>query len=394
MRRVTVTALASFSVQDFLGLEDQQPGSGVTANFSGTVAVPDVRSFDLTEGQWNRVRPVLSALSQKRQPVIESGLATPRTQPLMTYTVERVPGDRPRVHQLEGSVSVGGGTQTVTLRGENLIAGLAAFFIFNKGSAAQLTVTAVRKGPGGNRVSISIAAPLGAGSVTVTRGIDGRVSVAVVPAAAGPGAVAIAAQINAHVTGSVFVSAVGGGVGAVGVKPDTSLSGGDGSGAGFADFATALATAWLRVEAQLPGNGGNRTSIKINAPLGAGSVVVVGSAITVTPAAAGPDIAAIAAQINADATAFALVKATPYGAGATVLTTPVGFTFLATGAAETPTAKVAGAVASISSYTDVAAAVVFTGAAVTAAGLLAGEQAVVTLLADYQVLQAQIVAIA
>lgn len=394
MRRVTVTAFGNFPIQTFLGLEAQNPGTLNTVNFT----TGDVKTFDWTESQWSQMRPVLEKQSQKRiiqlDPV--SGFATSRTKPLMTYVVERFPGDRPRLHQVEapvGGLSVGGAAQTTTLRGENLIAGISAFAIFKKGTPSQLTVFAARKGPG-ERVSIEILAPSGGGSVAVAIAADGGITVTVTPAAAGPGAIAIAAQINGSAPAALWVSAAGAGAGTVGVIPRTTLTNGAGAGIAYSNFPTAVATAFLEIEAQKPGNQGNTISLVFAAPAGAGSVVVVGNKITVTPAAAGPDLTAIAAQINADAVASLLVLATARGAGATVLTTPVAETFLVAGAGETPTIKIGGAVATILTHDDTSIAASVTGAALTAAGVAIGDIAIVTLLTDYQMLTGQMTAVA
>ena len=348
--QITVVALAPSVVADVLGLEATTPeatftraaadgGETVTVRCSGPV--------------WDRLRPQLRKLSQRRIPAVDAnGAVIPlRTRPAMTYSMEWIPGDRPRIHQVEGSVSVAGGA-ALTVRGENLIPGLKATLdiyrervtavsygaagktpLYNKPELL-LTFTAVQKGPGGNNIGVWIKEASGAGPVTVEEYADGRVLITIVPAAAASTTTAIAAQVAGSALASVWITATAViaaqqvapfantqaivGPNAVPQRPFRFLQGGDGTGSAFADFLVAGTdpTNRLRLQAQRAGNQGNLINVKILASQGADAVTVTGNDILVTRIAATTTLANLAAAINGNANAAALVRATAVGAAA------------------------------------------------------------------------------
>jgi hypothetical protein len=378
-RKITIAAYGDFSLQDYTGLEAYNHGRQWTS-VGGTT--DDTIEFVVGEGTWNRIREQLVELSQRRVPIV----GTSHTQPLLTYTVELLPGLRPRLHQVEGSLSLAGATQTVVLRGSNMICGTQAVTSINTGTS-ELTFTATRKGPSGNLPVINLAAATGAGSVTVKPLADGNVTIDVVPPAAAPGANAIAAQIAANSTAALYTVATGGGTGTVG--PCTNIRMADGDGAGVAFLVVPRTTNYLHsllVEAVKPGNQGNLISLTLSAASGAGSVTVSGNDITVVPAAAGPDGDDVATQIAANAAAAALIKCTGVATAVPVITK----TYLAGGSGETPSVTIGGAAATITVHTDAAITCTVTGAALTAAGGVAAEQAVIDVVTNYSILSAQL----
>lgn len=384
MRRVTVTANSKCSLQDLRGLD------GPNSRFFED---GDTKVFDVTETQWPSIRSQLVRLSQDRVAVFDSGVRSTRTKPLLTYTVEQVPGGRQRVYHLTGIIGIGAGDAdpaVITVTGENLIPGLLAQLVLKKGTTSQLALTAARKGPVGNRVFVQFAAATGAGSVAVTPDELGGALIAVVPAAAGPGAIAIAAQMNGVPECARYVSAVGGGTGTLGPVDTSRLSGGDGAGVAYLDLRTATAGSYLRLTAKKPGNQGNLITIEVTAPdAGGPSVSVTGRAIKVIPhtTVGDDDLTTIAGLINGYAAAAALVTAAAIGTGTVILPTPVKPTYLYGGAAEEPTAYVGGASAKVTSFTDTA--IGLTAVKADLAGLLAtGDFAKVVLLSDYGLLDA------
>jgi hypothetical protein len=382
-RRVTVVALGNCGVQNYSG---DQPSNPDTPFTSVSFRAGNTYQFDLSESQWDAVRRDLVKLSQMRMTYVENGVSTSRTQPIMTYSVDFLPGFRVRINQVEGSPISLAAPANVTLRGVGLIAGTQAGLTINPGTTSSLALTATRKGPQGNKVVVAIKAASGAGSVTTTFGLDGAVTVTVVPAAAGDNANAIAAQINANVTAALFVTAVGGGVGLVRPIEPLRLTGGDGAGVAFVDLFYG-ATGRLRLEAVKPGNEQNLITITFNTPAGLGSVVVSGNNITVTPAAAGAAIATVATQINTDPAASALVTASATGAGNVVAT---GKTYLANGSGETPVVTIGGAATTVVSHSDTALVLSTTNGALVAAGVAAGEIAMINVLTNYGNVQAPI----
>lgn len=416
--QITITANASAVISDILGLETLTPEANFTrasVNGSETVVVR------CSGPVWDRLRPQLRKLSQRRIPAVTgAGVVIPlRTRPAMTYTMAWIPGDRPRIHQVEGSVSVGAGA-ALTIRGENLIPGLKAELniyrervtavsysaagtvtLYNQPELL-LTFTAVQKGPGGNQIGVWIKEPSGGGSVSVEEYADGRVLITIVPAVAAPTTTAIAAQVAGSALASVWITATAVianqvvaafaeksaivGPNAPGERPFRFLQGGDGTGSAFADFLVAGTdpTNRLRLQAQRAGNQGNLINVKILGGQGADLITVTGNDILVEYIAATTAIGTIATDINSDLAASALVRATAVGAGSLG---DVERTYLACGAGELAVAQIGGAPADITLHTDTSLVVSAGPAALLAAGVLLGEEAHTNILLDYQKLQ-------
>ncbi len=421
INELTVTSVGPWALKDIPGLpfnaanfQDLFVVGGSTA--AGTVV------YRVNDQQWASIRPQLAALAQRRQPVSGS---TTRTQPLLTYTLSRVPGGRPQLTQIEGSADVGPGalvSQTLVLRGTGFIAGVAATYTFYhvesrttgvpttgdvtySAPLAVLRIDAVEKGPIGNLITLRIL-PAGSASVVVTPGIAGAVHIDVTPATGFSNATAIAAQLvasteaSAYVTptalvvngpvaptGSIPVGLVGASLSGLGVGQ--ALGGGDGGGIAHLDLlvsATSV-TNRLRIRADKPGVQGNNITITINANIGADSVVVTGNDIVVNLTAAVDTMANIKVLLDGSAAAAALVSCTVVGAGSLGATAK---TWFYGGAGETPTATVAGASASIRDLTDSSMSLVVTAAALVAASAALAEQAIVNVNLDYQTLSGQV----
>jgi len=180
---------------------------------------------------------------------------------------------------------------------------------------------------------------------------------------------------------------------AVATRPFRFLDGGDGTGVAFADFLISGTdpTNRLRLQAQRAGNQGNLISVKLLASQGADAVTVTGNDIVVTRIAATTTMANLAAAINGNANANALVQATAVGAGSLG---SVEKTHLACGAGEQAVAQVGGAPATITLHTDTSMVVTAAPAALVAAGVAIGDVVHTNVLLDYQRLQSEQLAVA
>lgn len=422
---ITVVANAPSVAQDVLGLEASTPEAQFTRL---SVDGADTVIVRCSGSVWDRIRPQLRKLSQARIPAVDAnGVVIPlRTRPALSYSMKWVPGDRPRIHQIEGSVSVGGGA-ALTVRGENLIPGHKAVLniyrervnlgsfsaagktpLYNKPELL-MTFTAVQKGPGGNNIGVWIKEASGAGSVTVEEYADGKVLITIVPAAGASDTTSIAAQVAGSALASVWISATAViaaqqvapfankqaivGPNAVPQRPFRFLQGGDGTGSAFADLLVAGTdpTNRLRLQAQRAGNQGNLINVTIRMNQGSAAVTTTGNSIVVDFTQANRTLAQVAAAINGDAAASALVRATAVGAGNLV---DVARTYLACGAGEQAVAQIGGAPAAITLHTDTELVATATAGALATAGVAAGEVVGVNLLLDYKVLSASIVAVA
>jgi hypothetical protein len=379
MRKVVISANGPCSIQD------PAPTEGNIKDLSnGTISLlgGDTKTLYLTESQFDHVIGQLERLSATRIKQVVGGVVQANTMPLATWTTDRYPGGRSRVHLMQGTLSAGSGA-TLALFGENLVPGVQATL-----AIGGLTLTAVKKGRVGNQIQAQINPASGAGSVVTKLLGDGAVQVIVTPAAASPGVAAVVSQINGDSLASVYVTASGTGTVKVPALGQLlSLSGGGGAAVAWADLASAVAGSYLRVEALRPGNVGNAINVKLLAASGAGSVATTGNAIVVTPAAASNTLTAIAAQINADASAKLLVKATVLGTGASA-GKAVAVTYLAGGTGETPVVKLGGVVVNITKWTDIEIDIVATSAMLAAGGVVAAEIANVVILSDFGVIQA------
>ncbi len=221
----------------------------------------------------------------------------------------------------------------------------------------------------GNLVKINIKAALGAGSVTTVLGLDGVVTINLVPAAAGPGAIDIATQLNAATMAAKYVTAVGGGTGTVNPVSGLTLSGGDGAGIARLDVAGSATNSGLRLLAVKPGNDQN---------------LISGSDITVTCAGTTETIANLVTALAADSAAAALVTASSLDQTGSIGT--LAKTYLYGGAAETPSITVGGAVSTITAHSDTSITVTVTAAALATAGVVAADLALVLLHSNYGIL--------
>lgn len=388
MKRITVTAYGDCNIQDVDNLEAFTPGNTFSIGFKAG----DVKSFAVTERSFDaRIRPQLIALSQMRIQANDGLLPYTRTRPAISYVVEDVPGQRPRLTQVNAASLSVGAPAALVLTGVNLIPGLKAVASVGSGTGL-LTLTHVRKGPLGNRTRVVVNPGAASTSVVTTVSDQGDVVITVTPTVAQQ-ANLIAAQINADALASLFVLATSGGTGKVPAQTII-LTGGDDSGTAMRYFpSTAPLTSFLTLEAKKPGNDGNLIALRVLAPAGAGSVSVSGSLITVTPALATIDVVSIAAQINGSVPAAALVTAVAVGA-ANLSPSVFGYEYLYGGAGEPATATLGGAAAALSAHTDTSLTLTVTAPDLLAAGVLASEQAVINVLTGYQRLQAQIPTVA
>lgn len=411
---ITVTALSAVAMTDVLGLEASTPEAIFTRLSASNGETVVIRCSGAV---WDRLRPQLRKLSQRRIPALTpAGVLIPgRTAPAMTYTQEWIPGDRPRIHQVEGSLVIGSDC-TLQIRGENLLPGArASLTIFrepvNVGSFAAagttplysppqaiIRFTAVAKGPIGNQIAVLIRAPSGAGSVAAQEYGDGKVLFSIVPPAAGT-ASTIASLVNSDPVASLWISATAL-VGAAVVAPFSGsgeivgpnvapqlpyrfLSGGDGTGVAVADVLVSGTdpTNRLRLTAQRGGNQGNLINVTIRMSQGSNAVSVSGNSITVDRTASSVAIGTLASAINGNAAANALVQATDVGAGNLG---DVAQIYLAGGAGEQLTAQIGGAPARVRVHTDAGVELFATAADLATAGVAAGEVAQINLLLDYQ----------
>lgn len=383
MLRVTVTPYGSFSVGDYVGNEPYKLDHQFV---SMSYAAGDPPSwFECTRQQYDSgIRKALEKLSGLRVKIP----ASRQTKPLMVYSVIESPEQVSRFHQVEGgALSLGGGAQTITLRGQNLIAGRKATAVIGSGTGA-LTFTAARKGPVGERVTVNILRA-GSPSVAIVRGTDDAgqpyVTVNVTPATgAGLQASAIAAQFSGAVT--KYVTAAAGGSGLVKPASGIQLSLGGlhgGAGVAFIDIPTVQARTVLRVEAFRPGSLGNGWSVRINAASGGGSVTVDRTARTVVlvPAtgAGNTNASVLRDQLNASAGFAKDLTASVIGTdgdAVPVLTQ----SYLYGGSDNEPTAQIGGVDADVIGYDDTMVQVRITGSALSGGGAAAGEAAVINLV--------------
>lgn len=421
---ITVTALSAVAMTDVLGLEASTPEAIFTRLSASNGETVVIRCSGAV---WDRLRPQLRKLSQRRIPALTpAGVLIPgRTAPAMTYTQEWIPGDRPRIHQVEGALVIGSDC-TLQIRGDNLLPGArASLTIFrepvNVGSFAAagttplysppqaiIRFTAVDKGPIGNQIAVLIRAPSGAGSVAAQEYGDGKVLFSIVPPAAGT-ASTIASLVNSDPVASLWISATAlvssavvapfSGSGEI-VGPNVApqlpyrfLSGGDGTGVAVADVLVSGTdpTNRLRLTAQRGGNQGNLINVTIRMSQGSNAVSVSGNSITVDRTASSVAIGTLASAINGNAAANALVQATDVGTGSLA---DVAQLYLAGGAGEQLTAQIGGAPARVRVHTDTGVELFATAAALATAGVAAGEVAQINLLLDYQRLSSAVLAAA
>jgi hypothetical protein len=425
--RITVIPYCQSAIQDLLGLEAMaKPQMWSSSNFAFGVPV----TFEVSGAVWTRLRYQLNALAQRRIPAMSPAgvpLNTGKTQPALTYSMEWVPGDRPRVHQVEGVPLSLAAPANLTLRGTNLLAGVAASKIIQTWSpnftfgypgtrtyvpaVDALRLDAVAKGPSGNLIGFSIEPASGAGSVATTFNGDGQIYIKITPASGASNSTAIAAQVNGDPVASLFVTATalvasspiaptksmigGNGPSPGGLTPSQSgqidrwyLEGGDGGGLAVLDVPVTAGSLVnrLRLTSNKAGNDQNLITLTL-VMNGVAGVAVSGTNITVTRAGATETLANLVAAINGNVAAAALVTASAIGAGSLGA---MPKTWLYGGGGEPPVATVGGAVASIVSQTDTAMVIGTTNGALVAAGVAAGEEANVQIQMNYGLVTASI----
>ena len=428
---ITVVGYGQGAIQDILGLEAYaKPGSFTSQNVTFGVTA----TFQVTGSTWTRLRPLLEDLAARRIPAVDSTgtpLFTGKTQPMLSYSMDWIPGDRPRVHRvgvLPLSIAV---PANLTLYGTNLLAGVAATSVIQSWSAVYsfgfpgtqtyatprnaVLFTSVQKGRAGNKISYSIKAASGAGSVTTTMNGDNDVHIEVVPAAGASDAAAIAAQVTGDALASTFVTCTnllapgtapiaptatqlaGFGPSPGGLTPSSSglvdrvyLTGGDGGGLAQLDVlvsGSADPTNRLSLVATTAGNQQNFITFTLLVGQVGNSVTVTGTNIVVSRIAATPTIAAVQGALAGSAPASALVTATAVGAGNLAGVTK---SWLHSGSGETPVVQIAGAVATVVSQSDTQLVVSTTNPALVAAGATAGQEATVQVQMNYGLVTAPI----
>ena len=412
MYELTITAIAGLALQDELGLEAMAPEAhfhGVGMNAGVTTVVR------MTNGTWDRVRPRLRALSQRRVPVLDgNGLVILNaTQPALVYTMSRVPGRNPSLNQIEATAELSLSVNSVlTLRGTNLLAGIKAKLDIFRQEAAPikvvatgiatfnppvkiLTITAKAVGPIGNKIGVRIEASAASSSVSTVMKQDGVFEITVVPLAGSETATAVAALINGDADATLLVTATAI-VGAAKVPPTSDqpsymqppqvkrqshafLRDGDGGGLAILDVpVVALVPAnRLRLTAQKSGNNSNQIALVLNMSQGSNTVSVTGKVITVNRTGATETLANLVSAINGNAAAAALVFASAVGTGSLGAQTA---RYLYGGGAEEPVATVGGAPAVVTSHTDTVMVLSVLAADLVTAGVASGEEVVVQVI--------------
>lgn len=412
MYELTITALGNIALQDELGLESLAP----EAQFRGVGVGAGVTTIvRMTGATWDRVRPRLRALTQRRTPVLDAnGAIVPgATQPACVYSMTEVPGRNPRINQIEATAELDLVTNSVlTLRGTNLLAGIKSKLDIYRQEGAPIkvvqtglptfnapvkimSVVANAVGPIGDLIGLRIEPASGAGSVATRMYADGRFEITVVPAAASDTATAIAAQIagNSMAASLVTATAI---VGAAKVPPTTEannfmqppqvrrathqyLKGGDGGGLAILDVPVVegVMTNRLRLTAQKAGNISNQIALVLRMSQGGNTVTVSGKTITVNRTGSTETIGNIVSAINGNATAAALVLASAVGSGSLGA---LNLRYLYGGAAEEPVATVGGAPAVVTGHTDSVMVLSVLAADLVTAGAVAEEELIVQVI--------------
>ena len=388
MRKLTITANTPLSLNDWLGTEVFTLGGSpfVSLNFD---TAGEMKSCVLSETQWDRVRPMLESLSARGVRVSDAyGV---RYRPMISYVAERMPGQRPHLTNLRNtvaSVSVAGidlsnATNTLVLKGRNLVPGIAA--IGEVVGGGRLRITAQRKGPAGNRITVNIKAPTASAiSSTVTVSITeyGQdITINVTPISSAVTATAIAAHLNSGaVAANFYVGATVRTSGSIATPQSVTLAGGEGAGVAYHNFVNSAGEALL-IESAKPGNQGNLIPVKFIASSVGGSVAYAsdGETILIAPVTASNTVTAVVAQINADSFAKGKIYATGTGSASPGVTSAV---FLHGGAGEDAVLKVGGVTATILAHSDSSITAVVDGTAINS---VSTDTLPITLLTDFGV---------
>lgn len=107
MLRIIVTSYGSFGLEDYTQLEAGRfEEQGATWNFEGSLASPVTKSIYVTQGEFDRgVKKALDRAAQKRIPLTPGVLAS-RTHPLLSYTVQPFPGNRPSISYVRSNTGL------------------------------------------------------------------------------------------------------------------------------------------------------------------------------------------------------------------------------------------------------------------------------------------------
>lgn len=424
---ITVTANGNSTLQDLLGIEAYaKPGTWVSQSFSfGSVV-----TFEVPGNVWSRLRPQLNALANRRIPALDSDglpLGTGKTMPALSYSMDWVPGDRPRVGSVTidtGLVDISSGS-SLTVNGTNLLGGTAASLMLQTWSAAysygnpgtrtytravdSLRIDALAKGPVGNKIAVSVEKPAASSSVVVTMDADGEVYIKVTPVTGASTSTAIAALINGDTDSNVWVVATALVAGALisptstvsvnGISPGgltasnagqvgkVYLSGGDGGGLARLDVPVVAGDPANRLVLVSKKAGNDQNAITLT--------ITVSNGGSTTASFSGNDI--LVECSGATETLANLASAITGVAGIPVVASDVGTgslgaldkTWLYGGGGETPVATVGGKAAVITAQSDSQMTVTVSHAAlVVSPAVTAGDQLALQLQMNYGLVSA------
>lgn len=424
---ITVTAYGNSVLNDILGIEAYaKPGTWVSQSFSfGSVV-----TFEVPGNVWTRLRPQLNALANRRIPALDSNglpLASGKTQPALSYSMDWVPGDRPRIGRVAVNttlVDLSSGS-TLTVSGTNLLSGTAASLMLQTWSAAYsygnpgtrtftravdaLRIDAVAKGPIGNKIAVSVEQEAASSSVVVTMGADGEIYIKVTPITGFSTSTAIAALINGSSAANVWVSATALVAGARisptstvsvnGISPGgltasnagqigkVYLSGGDGGGLARLDVPVVAGAPANRLVlvSKTAGNQQNLITLRITVSNGGSTTgSLSGNDITVACSGATETLANIVSAING--VSGVPVVASAVGSGSLGA---LSKTWLYGGGGETPVATVGGKAAVITAQSDTAMTITVSSAALAVSpAVAAGDQLALQLQMNYGLVSA------
>lgn len=419
---ITVTANGNSTLNDLLGIEAYaKPGTWVSQSFSfGTVV-----TFEVPGNVWTRLRPQLNALANRRIPALDVNglpLASGKTMPALSYSMDWIPGDRPRVGSVRINttlVDLSSGS-TLTVAGTNLLSGTAASLTLQTWSAAYsygnpgtrtftraidaLRIDAVAKGPLGNKIAVSVEKEAASSAVVVTLGDDGDVYIKVTPITGFSTSTAIAALINGSSAANVWVSATALVAGALisptstvsvnGISPGgltasnagqigkVYLSGGDGGGLARLDVPVVAGAPANRLVlvSKTAGNQQNLITLTITVNSGVATAATLsGNNITVACELATDTLANIRDAINA--VSGVPVVASIVGSGSLGA---LAKSWLYGGGGETPVATVGGKAAVITAQSDTAMTITVSSAALAVSpAVSAGDQLALQLQMNY-----------
>lgn len=408
---ITVTAYGNVVLSDLLGIEAYaRPGSWISQSFS----FGSVITFEVTGSVWSRLRPQLNSLANRRIPALDSNglpLTTGKTMPAISYAMDWVPGDRPRIGRVAINTTLvdlsSGSTLTVT--GTNLLSGVAASLTLQSWSAEYsygnpgtrtftravdaLRIDALAKGPVGNNIAVTINAPAASSSVTASIGPDGEVNIVVTPVTGASTATAIAALINGDPDSNIWVLATAL-VGAALISPTSTvsvngispggptasnagqigkvyLSGGDGGGLARLDVpvVAGVATNRLVLLSRRAGNDQNQITLTITVSNGGSTgATLSGNNITVACSGATETLANIVSAING--VSGVPVVASAVGSGSLGA---LAKTWLYGGGGEMPVATVGGKTAVITAQSDTAMTITVSSAALAVSPAVAAD---------------------